>query len=313
MPTLNIIPEPLIIPPIENNPHQKTFILLHGRGSSAKKFGPVLLSSEFSLPDPHGTNSELVTLRSLYPTAKFIFPCAPRQRATLYKRSIINQWFDSYDLALTATAAINTAENQEWRAIEGLQATITYLHDLLRAEAEIVGTENMILGGISQGCAASLVALLLWEGGRLGGYLGMCGYLPFSGTVERVITDFGSQQDPDGVEFDYDPFEKDDGEAHCKPEDVCAAVVQALKESLEIDSQGPTSRPPSFDTPIFLGHGVDDEKVPLIGGKTMAKCLEDVRVCTSWNVYQNLGHWYSPQMLADMVSFLREHTDRKEK
>ncbi|KAK3359417.1 hypothetical protein B0T25DRAFT_97573 [Lasiosphaeria hispida] len=65
-------PSPLIIPPL-SPPHQQTFILLHGRGSSAAKFGPTLLSSTFT------HNNSTAALRSTFPHAKFIFPTAPPQ------------------------------------------------------------------------------------------------------------------------------------------------------------------------------------------------------------------------------------------
>jgi predicted esterase len=61
-------------------------------------------------------------------------------------------------------------EGEEWRAVDGLHATVAHLHELIRKEAALVGGPgNIFLGGISQGCAAGLVALLLWDGEWWGG------------------------------------------------------------------------------------------------------------------------------------------------
>ncbi|KAK0727463.1 Alpha/Beta hydrolase protein [Lasiosphaeria miniovina] len=45
--------------------------------------------------------------------------------------------------------------------------------------ALVGGAQNVVLVGLSQGCVASLVALLLWDGEPLAAAVGMCGWLPF--------------------------------------------------------------------------------------------------------------------------------------
>ncbi|KAK1495124.1 acyl-protein thioesterase [Colletotrichum cuscutae] len=89
---LHTFPPPMIIPPLKQ-PHQQTIILLHGRGSSAKIFAPELLS----VPLDNSTTSpglNTCTFRDLLPHTRFVFPTAPRSRATIYRRAIINQWYD---------------------------------------------------------------------------------------------------------------------------------------------------------------------------------------------------------------------------
>jgi predicted esterase len=81
-----------------------------------------------------------------------------------------------------------------------------------------------------------------------------------------------------------------------------------LREALELDGEGPVSRPRAFDTPVFLGHGVDDDKVPVVRGREAAACLRAAGVDAEWNEYQGLGHWYSVEMLTDMASFLAHRT-----
>ncbi|KAM7185515.1 hypothetical protein V8F20_011771 [Naviculisporaceae sp. PSN 640] len=191
----------LIVPPLANV-HKQTFIILHGRGSSAQKFAPSLLSAEFTLPlnlpkqhdehlepsspsssQKHGQNVTL-KLQTAFPHAKFIFPTAPRTRATLYKRAKTNQWFDSWDVSSPP------ATGREELQAPGLKETVTYLHGLMEKEIVEVpgGAKNVVLWGISQGCAASLMATLLWETGRLGGVVGMCGWLPYADKRSNIRT-----------------------------------------------------------------------------------------------------------------------------
>src|SRR5436189_5036386 len=161
-------PPPLTVAPLLS--HKQTFILLHGRGSSASKFGPPLLST--SIP-------QVGTLANAFPYARFVFPTALKRRATIYKRSITNQWFDNWSLDAPTV--------REELQIDGLRETSAYIHELLRQEIKIVGSAgNVVLGGLSQGCAASLISHLLWDGEPLAAAVGMCGWLPFRTNMENI-------------------------------------------------------------------------------------------------------------------------------
>jgi predicted esterase len=96
-----------------------------------------------------------------------------------------------------------------------------------------------------------------------------------------------------------------------------AKVVRMLREMLELGDQldAPKTRPAAFDTPVFLGHGVEDDKVPVAGGRAAAECLRAAGLDVEWREYGGLGHWYSPEMLADMACFLtnRAGWDKEEK
>jgi predicted esterase len=220
--------------------------------------------------------------------------------------------------------------------IEGLQQTTTFLHDLLRQEAELIGgPKNLVLGGLSQGCAAGLVATLLWEGGRLGAIVGMCGWLPFKGVLETAAGVGSKRLDLDGNLddlLDFDPFGSspvdptengldlfehphlthaegkveggNDGTA-----DPCAKAIFSLREAIELQGAPFLHGHPSITTtPVFLGHGVEDERVPAQLGQESAECLEALGIPIYWHEYQSLGHWYSEAMLADLVHFLQGHT-----
>jgi hypothetical protein len=49
--------------------------------------------------------------------------------------------------------------------------------------------------GLSQGCAASIVAALLWRGEAFGALVGMCGYLPFRKGMNDVVEEAESEHD----------------------------------------------------------------------------------------------------------------------
>ncbi|KAK4157531.1 Alpha/Beta hydrolase protein [Chaetomidium leptoderma] len=288
-------------------PHKNTIILLHGRGFSAETFGPALVSTTFP-----SISSSLTTLQTAHPHTKFLLPLAPRHRATIYKRSIIHQWFDSWHLNQNSPT-----DTEEWRVVPALRDTIAYVHGLVRQEAALVGgVGNVMLGGMSQGCAASLMALLLWEGEALGGYLGMFGWLVFEREAKRVLllVAGGGGEKEEEEEQEFDPFERDENERSSGDEEeeeavgVEARVVRLLREQLELEGAGAvTSRPKSFDTPVFLGHGTDDDKVPFARGREAAECLKAAGLDVQWQAYPGLAHWYSADMLKDMSCFM---TDR---
>ncbi|KAK7756953.1 hypothetical protein SLS62_000969 [Diatrype stigma] len=319
-------PEPLVIEPL-SQPHRQTFIILHGRGSSGEKFGPVLLNtpitttaSEDFVPSKTATPTPTptpTTLASAFPHARFVFPSAARRRATVYRRAYTHQWFDNWKLDPPATA-------REELQQPGLRETTAYLHQLLRREIEQVsgGARNVVLGGLSQGQAAALTALLLWEGDPLAAAFGMCGWLPYAARLAEQLragtgagaggssatgVDDETQLDSGGDgDDDFDPFERDDETAD--EIDPPSRAVSWLREELEVHRQegNDDSRSAKFlDIPLFLGHGTEDNKVSILLGREASRCLDSIGVRARWREYQGLGHWYSGDMLQDIVNFVR--------
>ncbi|KAK4695261.1 phospholipase/carboxylesterase, partial [Lecanoromycetidae sp. Uapishka_2] len=272
-------PEPLIIHP--SLEHKQSFIILHGRGSNAEEFGPALLGTQIS---PTQLFSEA------FPHVKFIFPTASKRRAKIYNRSIINQWFDN--------GSLQTPTEHEELQIDGLRETSAYIHKLLKAEIELLGAENVVLGGLSQGCAASLISLLTWQEEPLAAAFGMCGWLPFRKQMEEIARSESKENhaEPD----DDDPFDRS-GDSEQMETPAQAAVY--LYEELGVPIDRPSM---SFqETPLFLGHGTEDQKVPLHLGQEAASCLISMGLNVIWKEYDGLAHWYSPAMLCDLVDFLR--------
>ena len=182
---LAVYPEPYVVRPLRQ-PHTQTFIILHGRGSNGQLFGNALLQH----PIPNHNN-----LRQAFPHAKFVFPTAAWRRAAAFKRQPITQWFDMWDML--------RPDVKDELQIEGLRESCVFLHGLMKQEAAVVGMENVVVGGLSQGCATMLIALLLWTGPAPPVAFGMCGRLPNEAKMREAVK--AAEEPADDV------FEQEDG------------------------------------------------------------------------------------------------------
>lgn len=346
MPVEDTFPKPLVYKPT-SGVHEHTVILLHGRGGSADAFGPALLNTALPITDnvvstpqarPHDTRIDPpvgdgascnlpgpncpTTLAQALPYARFVFPTAPKQRATVYKRSIIRQWFDDWHLGFAADEV--DSRYDLGLQTTGLGCTVAYLHDLIEREAEVVGgTRNIILGGISQGCAASLVTLLLWEGEeRLGGVVGMCGWLPYTsqmrgqlmvGEGDDVRSSASSKDQED--EAGFDPFDRS-GSPDCVVESPggidaggsVTAALEWLRDEIEVPSRRSAAVDmPRSNTPAIMCHGREDEKVGIAMGKEAVDLLPALGMGpVRFREYAGVGHEFSAEMLFDIAKFIQD-------
>ena len=97
-----------------------------------------------------------------------------------------------------------------------------------------------------------------------------------------------------------------------REEDLVVRAVQWLRDELEVPREGGSSGSVcSFrQTPLFLGYGVEDDRVSVVLGRNAAACLEALGVQTvRWSEYEGLEHWYSSDMLRDIVEFVRASTN----
>lgn len=311
-------PSPLVIPPLQNDDHTHTIILLHGRGSNSERFGRVFI--------------EATGIAKRLPTVKFVFPTASKRRSTVLKRVPINQWFDNYSLEDP-----NTRTELQ---LDGLWESSAFLRRLVDEEAGILarrkknggnvdvdvdaaaavgggdddGYSRVVIGGLSQGCAASVFCLLgglssHGERQRLGGFIGMSGWLPLEREIAGILKmDNGGQgQSDDGDEDEDDPF------AHDSDGDDIPAHIQAVNHVREVLELPPIEADADelvshLKTPVFLGHGSLDEKVSVNLGRRMAAILSDgFGMDVTWKAYENLGHWYEvPTEIDDAIQFLQE-------
>ena len=283
-------PQPLVLPPLRQ-PHKQTFIILHGRGSDAYRFARQLLAT------PAGAHHSIATA---FPHAKFVIPTASKRRAEAWNGIRINQWFDYASLE-------NTNEEHEGLPIEGLRETTTFIHQLVRAEIDVVGAKNIVLGGLSQGGAASLIAHLLWTGESLAAGFIMCGWLPFQKQMDEITRPTGTRTTSNQVE-DNGQLLKEENEST----DVVGGsagsqvTITFLRNQLGISGSSVESTRFQPQPPLFIGHGKLDKKVPLHLGREAASCLERIGISISIHEYENLAHWYSEELLSDIVNFVYE-------
>ncbi|KAK8093894.1 hypothetical protein PG997_000579 [Apiospora hydei] len=170
-----------------------------------------------------------------------------------------------------------------------------------RDRAGAGGAKNVVFGGLSQGCAASLVALLLWDGDPLGAFVGMAGWFPYAYRLSNLIQLGTEEDDP------FDPFQRDDKDETSPPKRPIDEAVAWLREQIELSCGDSIERVGSASgmTPVFLGHGVLDDKVSVVLGRMARDTLTQLGLQVMWKEYGDLGHWYSNDMLRDLAEFLR--------
>ncbi|KAI1383884.1 phospholipase/carboxylesterase [Hypoxylon trugodes] len=271
---------PYVVEPTTTHSH--TIILLHGISSNGEKFGKELLET--------GKTANGRTLLQLLPGARFIFPTAKRRRSSAFKRSVITQWFD--------IARLPDPEYRKQTQLKGLAESAAELEPLIRQETLRIPPQNVIIGGISNGCAMSLSMLLTLDH-PLGGFIGMCGYLPYRTDIDEAIKD-----DSADIEED-DPFAPEDAEITPHDPGVKALVFERDLLCLT-PSLNPSKDNTAQATPIFLGHGDIDEKKPPELGEAAAATMRTAGYDVTWKLYPGLGHWYKvPDEIDDIVDFIK--------
>nr|POE53269.1 lysophospholipase-like protein 1 [Quercus suber] len=307
--------DPFIVEP--RREHKQSLVLLHGRGSSGRKFGAELLISQSTLQLPGDVEtSSSATFASMFPDARFIFPTAKKRRARWYNRATINQWFDS--VPINEQDEGMSTEEEEWQ-LEGLKQSRAYLKILVDEEVKLVGAANVFIGGLSQGCAMGLHLLLSYEGSpSLGGFVGMSGWLPFNDAMETIVrprSSCESRQDESeddnpfatsgDEEIDFEAEQSHQGETCVDPPSIAEEVCNFVRDNMDLPPISPSSQPSWLSTPVFLGHGKNDEKVKMAKGLRAFNCLRDLGVQVTWNEYDE-GHWYKiPEETDDIAVFLQ--------
>ncbi|KAL4731621.1 hypothetical protein ACLX1H_000596 [Fusarium chlamydosporum] len=258
---------PFVVEPIW--PHTHSLILLHSLGSNGEKFGREFIET--------GICSDGKSLPDLLPGARFIFPTSKRRRTSAFRRARLTQWFD--------IALLEDPSYRSHTQHQGMEESSREIFDLISQEREKVSERNIVLGGISQGCAMGLVCLLAFDF-PLGGFIGMSSWLPFSGEFEQLMNEV------DDVNFsdeEDNPFAaSDDGN---DTRSVSAKVHEHARELLSLDPDDPPGLG-SLPTPVFMGHGKADEKIKPELGKDACRVLRSVGFEVEWKSYDGLAHWY---------------------
>ncbi len=142
---------------IETGPNPgTTLIVLHGLGADGYDFVPIC--------------GEL-DLGSLGPV-RFVFPHAPERPVTLNGGYVMRAWYDIFGTDLV--------KREDEAGLRESQRQIAELIDAERGRGVAAG--RIVLVGFSQGCAMALMTALRYPE-RLGGAVGLSGYLPLAGTT----------------------------------------------------------------------------------------------------------------------------------
>ncbi|KAF4583084.1 acyl-protein thioesterase [Ophiocordyceps camponoti-floridani] len=110
------------------------------------------------------------------------------ERSTIFFQAM---WFD--------LVRLNDPSFRQNLQREGLSTSARQIVSIINLEKRRVPEENIVIGGLGQGCAMAIVVLLSL-GHRLGGLVGTSGYLPFWFELE----DATAQDSSDEVEDDDD-------------------------------------------------------------------------------------------------------------
>lgn len=255
-----------VVPPKEKHTH--TIIFLHGRESTATEFATEFFESQAS---------DHRTLPEIFPSVRWVFPNSGTRNRSRFdtKESQFDMW------------EVKNPQERKDIQIEGLRESIALILSVIRNEASIVPPERIILGGISQGCATAIHALL-YGGIRLGSFIGLSGWLPFQDDIEMLARYSASN---------YNLLKNIRGLFRTSNKNPVMPLTDSFPNS-EL----------AFKTPIFLSHSKDDAVVPFNNGDMLCWGLEEVLgFDVEWKTYEDGGHWINePQGVDDIVAFLRE-------
>ena len=134
-----------------------TIIVLHGLGADGNDFVPV--ASELDLAAVGGV--------------RFVFPHAPVMPVTINNGYRMRAWYD-----ILGTDLVRREDEA------GLRASLAAVEMLIaREKSRGIPAHRIVLAGFSQGCAMALMTGLRHEE-RLGGIVGLSGYLPLAAATE---------------------------------------------------------------------------------------------------------------------------------
>ena len=290
--------------------HKQTIILLHGLGNNHGGMLP-LLETTFKLPgsDP---DEPATSLPELLPHAKFVLPNAPLARSTVFARKKVTQWFD-----LNVLKEPYCQENKGYKQTDNLNVSVQRIADLVDAESELVGGyENVLILGISQGMALGATALLA-IGRRIGGFVGLSGWVPWGD--EMLMNEVVSEADEssilsgDGLPNDQSPsitFGYDDEEDIGRGSEPAEPPARTAVEKIAFFVRGLLGfswraiHDDAEKTPIFIGHGSDDEKISVKYGRDAVALFEAAGFRVTWKLFDGLKHEL-PQDLSEVADFMK--------
>ncbi|KAK0703775.1 Alpha/Beta hydrolase protein [Lasiosphaeria miniovina] len=220
--------------------HTHTSVVLHGRGSTGEEFAEEFLEA---------ATTGNMTLPLMFP-GWWVFPSSKTSWSDLFKEQMPS-WLEAYSLAHS-----NARQDLQ---MDGIKKSVAYIGTILERESEMLHgrSENLVLGGISQGAAIGMWTLM-YRGNpnrQLGAFVGASSWLPFASTIEDFVVR-GQTRKPGWKGTESDVF----------VEGMMAAWKLPLVPSLQ-------GCRPLLSTPVFLGHGTDDAYVDIELGQQAKQVL----------------------------------------
>lgn len=305
-----------IVAPIGKE-HTHTVIFLHGR----EDYGEYMAKDFFD-----SKSSGDRTLAEIFPTIRWVFPTAKIRysakrddefsnssfASALKGEEFVSQWFDVWD--------VRDPEIRKELLAPGLLESIEQILVIIREEAESVPMERIILGGLSQGCAAAIYTLL-FSGLDLGGFIGWCGWLPFQRAIEDLAGGCIGHKHEISRQIqnilrnpptqDSTPSEPTKPVSNARESLPCVGTAGSSKD-VKLNNLEPTrsnffpDTQSAIKTPVFLAHSEDDLMVPFKLGNDLHQFLKSLGFGVTWKQYDDGGHWIDEgHGVDDMSTFLR--------
>ncbi|KAI5307477.1 hypothetical protein KEM55_008184 [Ascosphaera atra] len=280
-------PEPRVLP--ARREHTHTIIFLHGRGGD----GDEMLSCVFGMKD-----SASRILPFYHPGCRWVFPTAPpRYHSQLQLH--LNSWFTMLE------QGPYEADHNPAISMSDLRESMMYMTALLRREVQLLDgkMERIVLGGLSQGMVAALWTVVCAAGllqpsglGRLGGVIGLSGWLPEVDAIEttkQTIIEAHPELDNDA-----------------KQRLFREAIPPLLAEKLSLEGyvSTPERTEAMLSTPVLLLHDTYDCWLPASLSRRANKVLNELGMDVERKEYEgaeNSGHWIKePESFDAMRIFL---------
>lgn len=142
---------------IETGPQPRTtIIVLHGLGADGYDFVPICGELDLAAIGP----------------VRYVFPHAPQRPVTLNNGYVMRAWYD--------ILGVDLVRREDEVGLRESQRQIAALIDAERERG--MPARRIVLMGFSQGCAMTLMTALRYPE-RLGGAVGLSGYLPLAETT----------------------------------------------------------------------------------------------------------------------------------
>jgi lysophospholipase-2 len=198
----------------------------------------------------------------------------------------------------------NPSEQEEIQK-EGLRESISAIVEVIHQEARIITPSHIFLGGISQGSATAILALLCSDM-KLGGFVGLCTWMPFRNSVLEIARkhkhdtqDQEQATNQGALSLLSQPSSQGSTSKSSHVAEKIRGLLGVVRgTSVENDTNTNinANAANTLATPVFLSHSKNDEVVPIQNGRLLRDCLETLGMKVTWKEYEDGGHWiYEPE------------------